>query len=554
MLGVALACAAGILPTHHALAHGLAEHVRLPDLVRTDQRTFSIPLRLPATTDADAAPQRVVMSVSKDLGSTWESAGEVAPAAGNFTYQAHAGGEYWFRLRVIDSKGRVSGGVGPDARVLVDATGPRLAARVWKGTDGEIVCRYAAIDDSIQMESFRLEYRTANAQGWTTIAAKGVLSPGSPAHLVGEEIWWAGTRVDALTVRITVADLAGNATSRQFTMEPAAPGVEEAALAQKIVAPAMPTQSTQETADSQPITGASGGPGDARPAGGWTPETAALWSAEQPAVPAGRGGPQQSALVSRTGWPSETATDFTRGPSLLASTAARLPLLLPATPAGHVQSLEYRGRPLQLSRTRRFAWDYKLPAEIPDASRRHVELWSTRDGLSWQKAAVDNDAVSPINVALPAAGFYGFRLEIVPDGPDASTGPQPGDTPESWVGVDEDPPLVEFLGAARLAESESSGIVVRYSSRDQLPAPKTARLLFSPDSEGPWATIASAIDNQGEYLWQPDRATPDQVYLRIEVTDAAGNVGTVTSPDAVTVTNSRMMGRLGGVRTLPAGQ
>ncbi len=556
MLGIALACAtgAGSLPTHHALAHGSAEPARLPDLVRTKQRTFSIPLRLPATTDADAAPQRLVISVSKDLGSTWESAGEVTPATGSFTYQAGAGGEYWFRLQAIDSKGRVSGGEGPDARVLVDATGPRLAARVWRGPDGEIVCRYAAIDDSIRMESLKLEYRTANAQGWAAIAAKGVLSRGAPAHLVGEEIWWAGTKVDELTVRITVADSAGNETTQQFTMEPAAPGVEQAAPAQKIGAPALPTQPTQETADSQPIARASSGTGDARPAGGWTPETAALWSADQPAVPAGRGGPQQSVLVSRTGWPSETTTDFTRGRSLLASTAARLPVLLPATPAGYVQPLEYRGRPLQLSRTRRFAWDYKLPTEIPDASRLHVELWSTRDGLSWQKAAVDNDAVSPINVALPAAGFYGFRLEIVPDGPDASTGPQPGDMPESWIGVDEDPPLVEFLGAARLAQSESSGIVIRYSSRDQLPAPKTAQLLFSPNSEGPWATIASAVDNQGEYRWQPDRATPDQVYLRIEVTDAAGNVGGVTSPDAVTVTNSRVVGLLGGVRTLPAGQ
>lgn len=456
MLGIALACAAGagVLPTHHALAHGSAERARLSESVRGEQR--------------------------------------------------------------------------------VDATGPRLAARVWKGADGEIVCRYAAIDDSIRMESLKLEYRKANAQGWTTISSKGVLSRGAPAHLVGEEIWWAGTQVDALTVRITVADSAGNETTRQFTMEPAAPGVDQAALAREIGAPALPTQPARETVESKPITRASGGTTDARPAS--------------------RGGTKQSVLVSQTGWPSETTTDFTRGRSLLASTAARLPTLLPATPAGYLQPLEYRGRPLQLSRTRRFAWDYKLPAEIPDASRFHVELWSTRDGIAWQKVAVDNDTVSPINVALPAAGFYGFRLEIVPDGPDASTGPQPGDMPESWIGVDEDPPLVEFLGAAKLAESEASGIVIRYSSRDQLPALKTARLLFSPNSEGPWATIASAVDNQGEYRWHPDGATPDQVYLRIEVTDAVGNVGAVTSPDAVTVTNSRSVGRLGGVRTLPAGQ
>jgi hypothetical protein len=102
-----------------------------------------------------------------------------------------------------------------------------------------------------------------------------------------------------------------------------------------------------------------------------------------------------------------------------------------------------------------------------------------------------------------------------------------------------------------VSEGDTGGIVIRYTSRDQLPAPKTARLLFSPNAEGPWATIASALDNQGEYRWQPDRATPARVYLRLEVSDAAGNVGAATTPEPITVATSRVMGRLGGVRTLP---
>ena len=146
-MAVALACLAGagrLLPLL-AVADVPAEQGRLPELVRTKHQTFSIPFRLPAAQDADAAPQRVVMSVSKDLGGTWEAAGETAPSAGTFTYKAGADGEYWFRLRAIDRKGRARGGEGPDMRVLVDAAGPRLAARVWNGADGEILCRYAAI-------------------------------------------------------------------------------------------------------------------------------------------------------------------------------------------------------------------------------------------------------------------------------------------------------------------------------------------------------------------------------------------------------------------------
>jgi hypothetical protein len=551
----ALVAGLGMLTPLPAVAEGLAEHARLPELVRTKHRTFSIPFRLPAAQDADAAPQRVVMSVSKDLGGTWESAGEVAPSAGTFTYQAGADGEYWFRLRAIDRKGRARGGEGPDMRVLVDAAGPRLAARVWKGADGEILCRYAAIDDSIRMESLKLEYRTAEAQGWKTIAAQGVLSRESPAHLVGEEIWWAGEKVEALTARITVADSAGNQTVRQFTMEPSDPNVDQTALAQELGAPSLPAQAVpQESVVSRPVTQASPATDGTRPAGGWKAETAAAWSAEQPRVPAmqaDRVGEQQSVLVSRTGGPAMASTDPTGGRSLLASTTG-ISSQMPSALQGGPQPLEYRGKPLQLSRSRRFAWDYEMPADRPNATRLRVELWSTRDGgLSWQKAAVDDDAVSPINVVLPAAGLYGFRLEIVPDVPDSGTGPRPGDAAESWIGIDEDPPHVEFLGAARLSEGETSGIVIRYTSRDQLPAPKTARLLFSPNAEGPWATIATAVDNQGEYRWQPDRATPARVYLRIEIADAAGNVGAVTSPEPVTVSTTRVVGRLGGVRTLP---
>jgi hypothetical protein len=552
---VALVAGLGILTPLPILAEGPAEQPRLPELVRTKHRTFSIPFRLPASHDADATPQRVVMSVSKDLGGTWESAGEVAPSAGTFTYQAGADGEYWFRLRAVDRKGRARGGEGPDMRVLVDAAGPRLAARVWKGADGEILCRYAATDDSIRMDSLKLEYRTADAQGWKSIAAEGVLSRESPAHLVGEEIWWAGEKVESLSARITVSDSAGNQTVRQFTMEPADPNVDQAALAQELGAPSLPTQSVpQDAVAAGSVTRSSPTTDGSRPTGGWTAETAAAWSAEQPRVPAtqaDRVGEQQSVLVSRTGGSAMAPDNPTSGRSLLASTSAGIPAQVPSQSSGP-QPLEYRGKPLQLSRSRRFAWDYEMPAERPNATRLRVELWSTRDGgLSWQKAAVDDDVLSPINVVLPAAGLYGFRLEIMPDVPDSSAGPRPGDAAESWIGIDEDPPHVEFLGAARLSESDTSGIVIRYTSRDQLPAPKMARLLFSPNAEGPWATITSAVENQGEYRWQPDRATPARVYLRIEVADAAGNVGAATSPEPVTVSTTRVVGRLGGVRTLP---
>ena len=529
----------------------------LPDLVRTKQRAFSIPFRLPPAKSPDAAPQRVVLSVSTDLGVTWSQAGEAAPDAGAFTYRAEADGEYWFQLRAIDAKGRSRGGAGPDIRVLVDAAGPKIAARVWKGADGEIVCRYAAVDDSLRVDSLSIEYRGKGDQGWKKIKAEGVLSRESPAHLVGEEIWWAGEQVDMLTVKIAIADSSGNNTVRQFTLEPTDPQVDQAALARELGAPPLPgEEGIAASGPSRPTAAASsfGVPETARsiltpspalpaPAGGWSPEPAAPWAAEAP-----------RSAETRTMPEAQSSAPGVR-PAATTGIAARTVGTGPGStqPAGGPPPTEYRGKPLQLVNSRRFAWDYEFKADQSDTGPMRIELWSTRDGgVTWQRTAVDDDTQSPIQVTLPAAGLYGFRLDIVPDLPDIASGPQPGEQPDCWLGVDDEPPTVELIEATRAKPGEPIGMVIRYAAHDQMLVPKSVRLAFAPQAEGPWTTIAENLDTQGEYRWQPPRTTPTKVHVRVEATDAAGNVGVATSPGPVLTATARVVGKLGGVTTLPA--
>lgn len=528
----------------------------LPELVRTKHRVFSIPFRLPPAQSPDAAPQRVVLSVSSDLGVTWSQAAEAAPNAGSFTYRAEADGEYWFQLRAIDAKGRSRGGAGPDIRVLVDAAGPKIAARVWKGADGEIVCRYAAVDDSLRLDSLAVEYRGKGDQGWKKITAEGVLSRESPAHLVGEEIWWAGEQVEALTVKIAISDSSGNNTVRQFTLEPTDPQVDQSALARELGAPPLPSRETAadvgSTVSSRPQP-ALRVPESARsvlaptpappPPGGWSAEAAAPWAAETPrAIEAPRSADSRTAAWS-VGTPSAVAPPAPRT-AFAGSPSAVLPSGQP--PA------EYRGKPLQLVKSRRFAWDYEFKAEQGDAGPMRVELWSTRDaGVTWQRIAVDDDAKSPIQVALPAAGLYGFRLDIVPDLPDIAGGPQPGESPDCWLGVDDEPPMVELIEAARAKPGEPVGMVIRYAAHDQMLVPKSVRLAYAPQADGPWTTIAEGLDTQGEYRWQPARTTPAKVHVRVEAADAAGNVGVAMSSGPVLVSTPRVVGKLGGVTTLP---
>ncbi|MEI6638010.1 MAG: hypothetical protein WCO99_15705, partial [Planctomycetota bacterium] len=215
-------------------------------------------------------------------------------------------------------------------------------------------------------------------------------------------------------------------------------------------------------------------------------------------------------------------------------------------------ALEYRGRPLQLTNSRRFVWDYEIPPVRAAAGRLRAELWTTQDGgVTWQRTAVDNDGRSPIDVNLPATGLYGVRLELVADAGDESGGPRSGATPDTWVGVDEEAPQIDLVAIVRDETTSSGGLVIRYVVHDPLITPRSVRLLYSPNADGPWATIADGLENQGEHRWAPDRSVPAQVFVRAEAADAAGNVGSATSPDEISTTAPRFGGKLGGLRPLP---
>ena len=552
LAGAVAACACGLATAEPTATPGL------PALVRTKERTFAIPFRIPKSDDpdADAVAQKVVLNVSTDLGISWQTAGEAAPTATSFTYRAETDGEYWFRLRAVDKKGRSRGGEGPDIRVLVDAAGPRLAGRVWKGTDGEIVCRYAAADDSLKLESLKVEYRGPADSGWKSVAAQAILARESPAHLVGEEIWWAGDKVAAMTVRIAIADSSGNQTVKQFSLESTDPGIDQTVLAKEIGVPPLPEQ--QPTADQGPssagVTIASLTPAvPAAGAGTWSAESAAPWSDGQPkaasvASPSAAGS-GRSVLVR----PANTSAAGMLPQAGPGPTPQRQPL----GDTGIAQSatgnaLEYRGRPLQLTNSRRFVWDYEIPSVRAAAGRLRAELWTTQDGgVTWQRTAVDNDGRSPIDVNLPATGLYGVRLELVADAGDESGGPRSGATPDTWVGVDEEAPQIDLVAIVRDETTTSGGLVIRYVVHDPLITPRSVRLLYSPNADGPWATIADGLENQGEHRWAPDRSVPAQVFVRAEAADAAGNVGSATSPDEISTTAPRFGGKLGGLRPLP---
>jgi hypothetical protein len=555
-----LALLAGFFAMASVRADALADAAGLPKLIRTKHRSFAIPFKLPESKDPDteAAPQRVILNVSKDLGATWSVAGETSPTAGTFAYTADTDGEYWFRLRAIDKKGRSRGNEGPDIRVLVDAAGPRLAARVWKGADGEIMCRYAAADDSLNLESLTIEYQGGQEKGWKSVAADAVLAREAPAHMVGEAIWWAGERVEQLVVKISLTDTSGNQTVKQFSLDGKDPGVDQSALARELGLAPLPTASAgidgaSPNADvsipveTAPETRSVMTPSD--PASPWPAETAS-WSDSRAATEAAAqrrvSGPPT--IPAAAGLLPRSKVDPTR----LSPPTASAAILAAAASGEGGAPLEYRGRPLHLVNARRFAWEYEIPAVRRTAGPLRAELWTTIDGgVTWQRAVVDKQCRSPITVELPDTGFYGVRLELVADVPDAEGGPRTGSEPDAWVGVDDEAPQLELLAVDRDEPGTDDALIIRYAARDPLLTDNSVRLMYSPNASGPWATIATGIANEGSHRWVPGKSVPARAFLRVEATDAAGNLGSTVSAEPVSVAPTRVPGRLGSLRPLP---
>jgi len=455
--------------------------------------------------------------------------------------------------------------------VLVDAAAPRLAGRAWKGADGEIICRYAAADDSIVMEAVSLAYRLAGGE-WKTIAAEPVLARQSPAHLIGEEIWWAGQEVNGLAVRIEVTDAGGHSTSQQFSLLPSDPGVTQADLAREIQAPILPNDrdAPHDTRDRMltsvmvpnPATSpvVSGGQKtDAERSTNSRELTDVAWRADA-GKPWSDGGPP--AFNSQAGGQPRADAAFATTSGTLARSDQ--PIIRVGQPSlaealsGDVgrptasAAAEYRGRPLHLIQSRQFRWqyDFAIPADLEGPFR--VELWTTQDaGGSWQRTAVDDDTASPITVEFPVEGLYGCRLEIVRDLPGEPLGPRPGDEPASWIGIDETPPQVTQLDIEPVPGGAVGEFLISYQCKDLLALPDRVRLSYSPHASGPWATIASAQPAAGSYRWQPHRTLPSRVFVRVEMPDAAGNIGGRISVEPVAVRTARFTGTLGSPLALP---
>jgi hypothetical protein len=211
------------------------------------------------------------------------------------------------------------------------------------------------------------------------------------------------------------------------------------------------------------------------------------------------------------------------------------------------------GVPLCWTNLRVFQLDYDTGA-VHAAPNSPVELWGTRDGgKSWQSFGRDPKGQSPMLVTVPEEGVYGFRMVIqnAPAGTAAGRPPLPGDAPGIWIGIDLTRPVGRITQAQQGTGRDGDKLFITWEASDNRElAAKPISLSYSERAGGPWTPLASGLENTGRYTWQLTGSLPQRVYLRLEVHDAAGNMGIYETLQPATLDLSSPAAQLRDLRPL----
>ena len=210
--------------------------------------------------------------------------------------------------------------------------------------------------------------------------------------------------------------------------------------------------------------------------------------------------------------------------------------------------------------------EYEL-SKIGPSGVGSVEIFFTEnDGQKWELLARDAKVVGKTSggrqkgeIELPQDGIYGFTIVVKSQAQLKQEmltedrkphGPQPGDVPEIRVEVDTVPPTAEMFPPRR-DMTKTNALVLFWKASDKNLSSNPVTLEWAEHRDGPWNPIANNLPNSGKHSWQlPDRL-PVEVYLRLRVTDLAGNEGIATTPQPITVDLSEPEGRLTSVTVSP---
>lgn len=200
--------------------------------------------------------------------------------------------------------------------------------------------------------------------------------------------------------------------------------------------------------------------------------------------------------------------------------------------------------------TRTFSLDYSVES-LGGSSLSDVQLWGTEDGgASWELWGTDPDRVSPFDVKVGSDGKFGFRMVIVGTNGVVSNRPKFGDRPDVSLEIDTSEPQAQITRAVYGKGNAEGRLVIDYQCSDPRLVQLPVSLYYRKSKAAQWQAIASGLQASDTYLWQPPRDLPDQIYLKVEAVDRAGNTGSYELTDAIDIKGLAPRGRIHRIRPI----
>ena len=498
------------------------------------QVAFNIPFNV----NGSRKPVEVQLYVSTDAGVTWKFYARRLPSAGHFPFRAGGDGQFWFASRTVDqSRGAPdTSGLRPELHVIVDTREPRFEFEAIAGADGQVRTSWRIVDQTLDPGTLKIVYQSQIGRPWQTVPIDLKQSTATEQEFSGAAAWRAETSGQTLNVRAEVSDRAGNkAVVSQRLFLPKV--VNRANWPRNDSPPPDPFADVRDPGDrnarwpSSPVADPAGGRANA-PLPTVDRSKPGLHQASRPQASRAFNGdrPDPSATAPQ---PTQRVTEPDR------SNGGRPVLASDPLPPGE--------RP-RMTQATRFQLDYQIDAVGPSGIKK-IELWGTRDGgRNWSLWSVDHDQQSPIDVDVKAEGVFGFRVVIVGNNGLAGPAPRNGDLADLWVGVDMTPPTARLTSVIYGEGNRAGQLDIRWIADDARLMDRPITLLFSDQPSGPWTTIASGLDNTGQYFWSIDPRVPKRIYLRIEARDQAGNLGEHQLAEPIAIAGLIPKARIRGVR------
>ncbi|MGO8903633.1 MAG: hypothetical protein ACLQU5_35615, partial [Isosphaeraceae bacterium] len=211
-LGALTIAAAGLASSTLAAAPTARSSSGKIPFIYQKKRSFGIPFHIDA--EGRARIKEVQLWVSEDSGYHWEPKSRTTPDLGKFSFRTSHDGEFWFATRILtiaeEYSPPMNQTVEPSMKVVVDTIPPSMVLEP-DGRRGSLASvRWEVKDEHLDLKTLLLEYQAEGAKEWRKVPIRRL-------SLLGAQRWDAGT-ADALRVRASVADKAGNVVDAEIVM------------------------------------------------------------------------------------------------------------------------------------------------------------------------------------------------------------------------------------------------------------------------------------------------------------------------------------------------